>query len=215
MFLVDRIAEEKIQQAMAEGKFDHLSTKGQPYRMDGYLFEDPETRVVTKILRDNNYLPEVFYLRKKIEQLEEQLSALIEQFNAVYVSLFQQLIGLLDVDPGYPPEAFDRHLPKHRRFLKLHLSIWVNLKSSSSLWSLLEQFYRQWRCFREQYLSLQARRAELIDLHNQEVLRQTLKERDRFRIDTTLGRLSLEACGEWFDARFPRLPRLHRSSHLF
>ncbi|RMG62870.1 MAG: DUF1992 domain-containing protein [Calditrichaeota bacterium] len=210
MFLVDKIAEEKIQQAMAEGKFDNLSTRGKPYRMDGYLYQDPEIRVVTKVLRDHNYLPEVFYLRKKIEELEARLEALSEQFTALYGRLFSRLVEQLALEPGYPPEQFHRHLDRHRRFLTLHLKIWLDLRASSSLRELLEHFHRQRSRFRDQYLSLQARRAELVDLHNQEVLRQTLKERDRFRIRTTLGRVSLQECAERFDTRFPALPRVAR-----
>ena len=70
----ERIAENKIREAMRLGEFDNLPGAGQPLDLDGY-FELPEhLRLAFSILKSANCLPAEVELLNEIARLEQQLS---------------------------------------------------------------------------------------------------------------------------------------------
>jgi DnaJ family protein C protein 28 len=60
--------EERIQQAMREGKFENLPGKGQPLRLDENPLEDPEWRLAYHILRSSGFTLPWIELRQEIEE---------------------------------------------------------------------------------------------------------------------------------------------------
>lgn len=54
----DRLIEEKIRAAQAEGKFDNLRGKGQPLKVDEDPFEDPAWQMANQLLKDNGFRPD-------------------------------------------------------------------------------------------------------------------------------------------------------------
>jgi len=68
-----RIAEGKIQEAMEEGKFDNLPGKGKPIVFDDDPMTPPHLRMVNRILRNANVLPEWMQIFRDIETERKQL----------------------------------------------------------------------------------------------------------------------------------------------
>ncbi|MGE5221300.1 MAG: DnaJ family domain-containing protein [Omnitrophica WOR_2 bacterium] len=60
-------ADEQIQRAMEEGKFENLPGKGKPLKWDENPFEDPEWRLANKILHDNGFTLPWIQARQEIE----------------------------------------------------------------------------------------------------------------------------------------------------
>ena len=54
----DRLIEEQIRAAQEEGKFDNLSGKGRPLRLDENPFEDPAWQTANHLLKENGFRPE-------------------------------------------------------------------------------------------------------------------------------------------------------------
>lgn len=74
LFLVlQRIAEERIREAMENGEFDDLELKGKPLELREDPFVPEELRTVYKILKGAGFLPKEVELRKEIAKLEELL----------------------------------------------------------------------------------------------------------------------------------------------
>ena len=70
----ERIAENRIREAMQDGVFDNLPGAGKPIDLEGY-FELPEhLRVAYSILKSANCLPAEVELLNEIAALERQLS---------------------------------------------------------------------------------------------------------------------------------------------
>jgi hypothetical protein len=68
--IFDRIAELKIREAIAEGKFDNLPNAGQPLDLDEYFQTPPEWRLAYSILKSAKCLPEEVELLNEIASLE-------------------------------------------------------------------------------------------------------------------------------------------------
>lgn len=58
-----------LRDAIARGDFDHLPGKGRPLDLDDYFADNPEHRIVNKLLKDNNVLPQPLQDRKEAEAL--------------------------------------------------------------------------------------------------------------------------------------------------
>ncbi len=70
-------AEEQIQQAMEEGKFENLPGKGKLIKLDENPFEAPEWRLAYKMLRDNGFTLPWIEARQEIEaEIEAARTAL-------------------------------------------------------------------------------------------------------------------------------------------
>ncbi len=75
-----RIAEKKIEQAIAEGKGPDLSHwKNKPLPEDTMKNVPADLRLAYKMLKNAGYIPEELALRKEIVQTEELLASAIEE----------------------------------------------------------------------------------------------------------------------------------------
>jgi len=210
MLLIEKIVEEKLAQARADGQFDDSPLKGVPYRFDGYLYENPSERVFYKILHDHCFLPLPLELKRKIEQQLSAIDELLHTTEHRYRRRFRQLIDLLNLELHYPPEDFSAHLKSHHRFLQNDLKIWLTLKSNSRTRMAVQMFNKMQQTYFQRYQEMVIHLLELIDAYNEEVVKLCLKQRDRFRVMTTLGKKPLHFWIDYFHHRFPRLPVIHK-----
>jgi hypothetical protein len=67
MFAFERIAEEKIREAIAAGEFVHLPGKGKPLSLDDYFSVRSEERMAYLVLKNGGFLPEHLQWRKEFE----------------------------------------------------------------------------------------------------------------------------------------------------
>jgi hypothetical protein len=70
----DKLIDEKIARAMAEGEFDNLPGKGQPLDLEWYFQLPEDLRMSYSVLKNANCPPEEAQLMKELESLREQLS---------------------------------------------------------------------------------------------------------------------------------------------
>jgi len=72
--IFQKIAEQRIRQAIEDGEFDNLPGKGQPLQLedDGHIPED--IRIPYKILKNANCLPPELEIKKEILRLEDMLA---------------------------------------------------------------------------------------------------------------------------------------------
>ncbi len=187
MLLVEKIAEEKIREAIEKGEFRELRLKGKPYRFDGYLYEDPERRIEMKILRDHDLLPLPLQLKKEIDGKLEALRADLRNFRSLYLKKIARLVDLLEIELFYPLDQYERYLNRHRRFLKVHLPLWLQVKGNSDTRLLFYQFRQMVNEKRKEFRQNCARLNELIEQYNQEIVKATFKDRDMMRHFTTIG----------------------------
>lgn len=73
MWLLDRLAEERIDQAIARGELDHLPSAGRPLELDDDSMVPPELRAGYRLLKNAGYLPEELETRREIRDAEELL----------------------------------------------------------------------------------------------------------------------------------------------
>ena len=104
-----RIAEKRIEDAMAEGKFDNLPGKGLPLDLEP-LPADENARMLwwtLKIMRQNDFMPNEVSYRKALDGLRAELAAatdegrvavLVQQVNALVYK-----INTMGTDVSMPP----------------------------------------------------------------------------------------------------------------
>ncbi len=64
---LESLVEKKLREAIEAGEFDNLPGKGQPVDLTENPFEDPDLRVVHKLLRDAGFAPAWIEERKDID----------------------------------------------------------------------------------------------------------------------------------------------------
>jgi len=74
MDIFRKIAERKIEEAIARGEFDHLPLRGQPIPDDEAGIPEEE-RVAYRLLKNAHILPEEVQLLKEIAELRQALGA--------------------------------------------------------------------------------------------------------------------------------------------
>ena len=79
MFFLEKIAEQRIQEAMAEGVFDDLPGKGQPLNLEDDRHIPPELRLAYKILKMADCLPPELELQKEIVTLRDLVANLPDE----------------------------------------------------------------------------------------------------------------------------------------
>lgn len=75
MWLLDRLAEERIEQARARGELDDLPGRGRPLRLDDDAMVPAELRPAYRLLKNAGYLPEEMQLHRDIHDAEALLCA--------------------------------------------------------------------------------------------------------------------------------------------
>ncbi|MDD3312079.1 DUF1992 domain-containing protein [Pseudodesulfovibrio sp.] len=73
------IAEERIRQAMEEGKFDNLEGAGKPLRPDGTENLPPELRMAFRVLKNAGYVPAEIAEEREITRAIELLSSMEDE----------------------------------------------------------------------------------------------------------------------------------------
>lgn len=71
--IFDKIAEQKIREAMENGEFDDLPGKGKPLALEDDRHLPQDIRLAHKILKNADVLPPELALRKEILTVEEML----------------------------------------------------------------------------------------------------------------------------------------------
>lgn len=74
MDIFQKIAEQRIRQAMEDGEFDNLPGKGQPLQLEDDSHIPEDIRIPYKILKNANCLPPELELKKEILRLEDMLA---------------------------------------------------------------------------------------------------------------------------------------------
>ena len=76
---MERLAEERIREAMEQGEFDNLRGVGKPLRrIDDDLAGDD--RLGLHVLRENGFLPEWLELRKQVADMRPKVNAAFEEW---------------------------------------------------------------------------------------------------------------------------------------
>ncbi len=74
--ILDKIAEEKIREAMDRGEFDNLEGKGRPLKLEDDSHLPPDIRMAYKILKNAGCLPPEVQLRKEIHSTRQLLAGI-------------------------------------------------------------------------------------------------------------------------------------------
>jgi hypothetical protein len=69
----ERVAEEKIRAALANGEFDNLPGSGKPLRLEDDSAVEPDLRMAYRLLKNAHCLPPEVELRKEILRLKDLL----------------------------------------------------------------------------------------------------------------------------------------------
>jgi hypothetical protein len=67
---MDELAESRIQEAIRDGLFDHLSGAGRPLQLDNDSAVPPTLGMAFRILKNAGYVPEEVTLLREIAELE-------------------------------------------------------------------------------------------------------------------------------------------------
>lgn len=93
--VLHRLAERRIEEAMEQGKFDHLPGAGKPLALEP-LPADENTRLLwwsLRILRKNDVVPDEVHWRKTVEMLRSNLATVTDE--CVLESLVRQINDLV------------------------------------------------------------------------------------------------------------------------
>jgi len=74
----NRIAENRIREAMEQGEFDNLPGAGKPVSLEEYFNTPEDLRMAYSILKNANYRPLEVELLNEIARLEQALSATLD-----------------------------------------------------------------------------------------------------------------------------------------
>lgn len=76
LFNADAVAEERIQEALRRGAFDHLPGSGKPLDLYDDRLVPAEVRIAFRILKNAGYVPPEVLERREIAELEAKLPGL-------------------------------------------------------------------------------------------------------------------------------------------
>lgn len=76
MDIFQKIAEERIREAMEQGLFDDLPNKGKPLNLEDYSWVPEDLRIAYKILKNAGCIPPEMEIRKEIIDLKELLKTI-------------------------------------------------------------------------------------------------------------------------------------------
>jgi hypothetical protein len=74
--IMDKIADERIRQAMERGEFDDLPGRGKPLELEDDSHLPADLRVAYKILKNADCLPPEIQIRKEIRTTEDLLAGI-------------------------------------------------------------------------------------------------------------------------------------------
>ena len=76
---LERIAEERIREAIQRGEFENLPGSGEPLKFDDELHIPDDLRMAYKVLKNADCLPPELELKKEIKTAEDLLSELKDE----------------------------------------------------------------------------------------------------------------------------------------
>jgi hypothetical protein len=79
MNFFERIAENRILEAIEAGEFDNLRGKGQPLNLEDESHIPPELRMAYKILKNADCLPPELELRKEVVTLQDLVASMEDE----------------------------------------------------------------------------------------------------------------------------------------
>ncbi|SFM40511.1 DnaJ family domain-containing protein [Thermodesulforhabdus norvegica] len=123
--LYEKIAEERIREAMERGEFDNLPGKGKPIVLENDGHIAPELRIAYKILKNAGCLPPEMEIKKEIQTTEELLSGIkdtqekyrqIKKLNYLIMKLntMRRVSPLLEMGQYYYEKVLDRVAPPRK-----------------------------------------------------------------------------------------------------
>jgi hypothetical protein len=127
MLAFERIAEEKIREALAAGELDNLPGKGKPLPFDDPIGLRPEDRLAYIVLKNSGFLPEHLHLRKELETHFFELAKFREHLRARLGKLLERL------RPGASPRAEEQPVKSSRRFFPMLLELLRKRREQSSV----------------------------------------------------------------------------------
>ncbi|MCX8034287.1 MAG: DUF1992 domain-containing protein [Thermodesulfovibrio sp.] len=74
--IFQKIAEEKIREAIEQGVFNDLPNKGKPLKLEDYSWVPEDLRIAYKILKNAGCIPPEMEIRKEIIDLKELLKTI-------------------------------------------------------------------------------------------------------------------------------------------
>lgn len=74
-----KIAEERIKEALSKGEFENLPGSGKPLAIEDYGNVPEDLRLTYKILKNADCLPPEIELRKEIKQMEDMLEGIPDE----------------------------------------------------------------------------------------------------------------------------------------
>ncbi|KAF7599717.1 MAG: hypothetical protein CGU28_04800 [Candidatus Dactylopiibacterium carminicum] len=106
MLLLDLLAEQNIERALAEGVFEHLEGAGRPLPDEDLSFVPADQRAAYRVLRNSGYLPPELEKHREAVALASQLTSLAST-DAGRASLLARLtrINLWLAEAGKPQLA--------------------------------------------------------------------------------------------------------------
>ena len=115
----EKLAEQKIQEAMARGEFDNLPGKGQPLHLEDDSHLPSDLRIAYKILKNADCLPPELQLRKDIQTTEELLAGIkdtqqkyrqMKKLNYLIMKLnmMRRVSPLLEEHQRYYPKVLEK-----------------------------------------------------------------------------------------------------------
>lgn len=89
MWLIDKIAEQKIKQALERGELQNLPGEGKPIQLDDDSHVPAELRAGYRLLKNAGFIPPEVSLRKEIAQVESliEMAQATEQKNQLFKKL--------------------------------------------------------------------------------------------------------------------------------
>ena len=114
-----RIAENRILEAMEAGVFDNLPGHGKPLRLEDESHIPPELRMVYKVMKMADCLPPEVETRKEIARLQDLVASLPDEaekltqmrrlnFLMMKLSMMRRVSPLLEEHELYTPKVLER-----------------------------------------------------------------------------------------------------------
>jgi len=102
MILFQKIAEQRIQDAMEQGEFDNLPGAGKPLELDTNPFVPTELRMAYKVLKNAGVVPQEVETHNEIRSLEAMLADMEDEAERLRATTRLSLLRLrLDISrPG-------------------------------------------------------------------------------------------------------------------
>jgi len=82
----EKLIEEKIGEAIANGEFDNLAGMGRPVNLEAYFATPEHVRIGYSILKSAGFVPEEVELLKEIQRLKAELGQCVDETRKVRIN---------------------------------------------------------------------------------------------------------------------------------